>query len=121
MADIHCFCKDESQAIIEYKEIFKKYENLNKGMNIKYANVLRIVDEFYIKYKADILELVCYANRPLFIERMDKMKHYWALKHEWQSIDSVGGNQQLSTVQFDVKEGKVYNIAYADEKGITVL
>ena len=118
MADIHCFCKDESQAIIEYKEIFKKYENLNKGMNIKYANVLRIVDEFYIKYKADILELVCYANRPLFIERMDKMKHYWALKHEWQSIDSVGGNQQLSTVQFDVKEGKVYNIAYADEKGI---
>ena len=54
---------------------------------------------------------------PIF-ERMDKMKHYWALKHEWQSIDSVGGNQQLSTVQFDVKEGKVYNIAYADEKGI---
>ena len=45
------------------------------------------------------------------------MKHYWAMKHEWQSIDSVHGNQQLSTVQFDVKEGKVYNIVYANENG----
>ena len=117
MADVHCFCKDENQAIDEYKDIFKKYENLNSGMGIKYANVLRIVGEFYAKYKADLLELVKYANRPLFVERLGKMKHYWAMKHEWQSIDSVHGNQQLSTVQFDVKEGKVYNIVYADEKG----
>ena len=39
------------------------------------------------------------------------------MKHEWQSIDSVHSNQQLSTVQFDVKEGKVYNIVYAKENG----
>lgn len=117
MADIHCFCKDEKQAIIEYKDICKKYEDLNSGMGIKYTNVLRIVDVFYDKYKNDLLEIVKYANRPLFIERLDKMKHYWAMKHEWQSIDSVHGNQQLSTVQFDVKEGKVYNIVYANENG----
>jgi threonyl-tRNA synthetase len=117
MADIHCFCKDEAEAIEEYKDIFKKYENLNSGMGIKYANVLRIVDDFYAKFKSHLLELVKYANRPLFIEKLDKMKHYWAMKHEWQSIDSVHGNQQLSTVQFDVKEGKVYNIVYSNEKG----
>ena len=117
MADIHCFCRDENQALQEYKDIFKKYENLNSGMGIKYANVLRIVDEFYKKYKKDILELVKYAKKPLFIEKLDKMKHYWAMKHEWQSIDSVHSNQQLSTVQFDVKEGKVYNIVYANENG----
>lgn len=117
MADIHCFCKDEEQAIEEYKDIYKKYENLNSGMGIKFANVLRIVDEFYDKYKEDLLELVKFSNRPLFVERLDSMKHYWAMKHEWQSIDSVKGNQQLSTVQFDVKEGKVYNIVYANENG----
>lgn len=117
MADIHCFCKDEEQAIVEYKNIYKKYENLNSGMGIKYANVLRIVNVFYDKYKQELLELVKYANRPLFIERLDRMKHYWAMKSEWQSIDSVHGNQQLSTVQFDVKEGKVYNIVYANENG----
>ena len=117
MADIHCFCKDQEQAIKEYKDICCKYEDLNSGMGIKYANVLRIVDVFYDKFKADLVELVKYAGRPLFIERMDKMKHYWAMKHEWQSIDSVHGNQQLSTVQFDVKEGKVYNIVYANENG----
>jgi threonyl-tRNA synthetase len=51
MADIHCFCKDEEQAIKEYKEICCKYEDLNSGMGIKYANVLRIVDVFYDKFK----------------------------------------------------------------------
>ena len=117
MADIHCFCKDEEQALQEYKDIFFKYENLNSGMGIKYANVLRIVEEYYKKYKKDILELVKFAKKPLFIEKLDKMKHYWAMKHEWQSIDSVHSNQQLSTVQFDVKEGKVYNIVYANENG----
>ena len=75
MADIHCFCKDQQQAILEYKDIYKKYENLNSGMGIKYANVLRIVGEFYGKYKHDLLELVKYSNRPLFVERLDKMKH----------------------------------------------
>ncbi len=117
MADIHCFCKDELQAIKEYKDICNRYEDLNSGMGIKYANVLRIVDKFYQKYREDLLEIVRYAGRPLFIERMDKMKHYWAMKHEWQSIDSVHGNQQLSTVQFDVKEGKVYNIVFSNERG----
>lgn len=117
MADIHCFCKDEPQAIIEYKDIYKKYEELNSGMGIKFANVLRIVENFYSKYKNDLLELVKFSNKPLFVERLDSMKHYWAMKHEWQSIDSVHGNQQLSTVQFDVKEGKVYNIVYSNENG----
>ena len=119
-ADFGLF-KMVQQASFSYRQLplrfFEYSENFRYGMGIKYANVLRIVDVFYEKYKNDLLEIVKYANRPLFIERLDKMKHYWAMKHEWQSIDSVHGNQQLSTVQFDVKEGKVYNIVYANEIG----
>jgi len=48
---------------------------------------------------------------------MSKMKHYWAVKHEFQGIDSVGGNLQLSTVQLDVKDAKVYGINYMDNDG----
>ncbi len=117
MADVHCFCKDEEMAIGEYKEIYKKLNDLNKGLHIAFACVMRAVDSFYEKYKADIKELAKYSGKPMFIDLLSSMKHYWAMKAEFQSIDSVHSNQQLSTVQFDVKEGKVYNIAYVKENG----
>lgn len=117
MADVHCFCKDEDQAIVEYKEIYKKLNDLNKGLNISFACVLRAVDIFYEKYHDDFKELAAYSNKPVFIDLLSSMKHYWAMKSEFQSIDSVHGNQQLSTVQFDVKEGKVYNINYVKDNG----
>lgn len=53
----------------------------------------------------------------MFIDLLSEMKHYWAMKFEWHSIDSVHGNQQLSTIQLDVKEGKVYDIGFVNEKG----
>jgi threonyl-tRNA synthetase len=58
-----------------------------------------------------------YSNRPAFIEVLSKMKHYWAVKHEFQGIDSVGGNSQLSSVQLDIKDAKVYGINYVDSDG----
>lgn len=117
MADVHCFCKNEPEAIKEYKEVYKKLNDINCGLGIKFACVIRAVDEFYAKYKNDILELVKYSGKPMFVDLLSSMKHYWAMKSEFQSIDSVHGNQQLSTVQFDVKEGKVYNISYVNEAG----
>jgi len=45
------------------------------------------------------------------------MKHYWAVKNEFQAIDSVCGNVQLATVQLDVKDAEVYGIRYADADG----
>ena len=64
-----------------------------------------------------MLELLKYSKRPAFIEVLSKMKHYWALKHEFQAIDSVNGNLQLSSVQLDVKDAKVYGINYVDSDG----
>ncbi|MFB6216220.1 MAG: hypothetical protein ABEJ72_04520, partial [Candidatus Aenigmatarchaeota archaeon] len=48
------------------------------------------------------------------IEVISDMKHYWAVKHEFQGIDSVEGNLQLSTVQLDVEDAERYGITYTD-------
>ena len=45
------------------------------------------------------------------------MKHYWVVKHEYQVIDSVGGNAQLCTVQLDVEDSDRYGIFYVDADG----
>lgn len=117
MPDIHCFCKDLPQGWEEYQHLYRNYADLADGVGVKYAIGFRIVEEFYKEHKERILELLQYSKRPAFIEVMSKMKHYWAVKHEFQGIDSVGGNLQLSTVQLDVKDAKIYGINYADSDG----
>ncbi|MFA6073772.1 MAG: aminoacyl--tRNA ligase-related protein [Candidatus Woesearchaeota archaeon] len=115
--DLHCFCKDIPQGWVEYQHLYKEYVNLAKGAGVKYAVGFRIVEEFYKEHKERLVELLQYSKRPAFIEVLSKMKHYWAVKNEFQGIDSVGGNMQLVTVQLDVKDAKVYGINYVDSDG----
>jgi threonyl-tRNA synthetase len=117
MPDIHCFCKDLEQGWEEYQHLYRNYADLANASGISYAIGFRIVEEFYQQYKERIVELLRYSGKPAFIEVLDSMKHYWVVKHEFQAIDSVGGNVQLSTVQLDVKDAKVYGINYVDSDG----
>lgn len=117
MPDVHCFCENKEQGIEEYKNLYKKYVDLANGVGIQYAIVVRVVKDFYEKYENDLVELARHSDAPLFVEILSEMKHYWAIKHEIQAIDSIGGNEQLCTVQFDVKDAKVYGINYIDDKG----
>jgi threonyl-tRNA synthetase len=117
MPDIHSFTRNLDEGWEEYKVLFKKYDDLAKGAGINYAIVFRIVDEFYVKHKDQIIEMLKYSNAPAFIETLSGMKHYWAVKHEFQGLDSVGGATQLSTVQLDVKDAETYGIVYTDNDG----
>ncbi len=117
MPDIHSFCKNIDEGWEEYQLLYRNYADLADGLESKYAVVFRIVDEFYKKHKQKIVELLRYSNRPAFIEVLSKMKHYWAVKHEFQAIDSVGGNCQVQSVQLDVKDSDVYGIRFVDSDG----
>lgn len=117
MPDVHCFCENKEQGMEEYKNLYKRYIDLANGVGIQYAIVVRVVKDFYDKYENDLIELAKYSNSPLFVEILSEMKHYWAIKHEIQAIDSIGGNEQLCTVQFDVKDAKIYGINYIDDNG----
>ncbi len=39
------------------------------------------------------------------------------MKHEFQEVDSVGGNAQLCTIQLDIEDSERYGIMYVDERG----
>ncbi len=117
MPDIHSFCLNLEEGFNEYRELYRRYSDLAEAAGIEYAVVFRIVQEYYDKHKDKIVNLLAYSKKPALIETLSKMKHYWALKHEFQGIDSVSGSCQLSTVQLDVEDAKRYGINFVNEKG----
>lgn len=117
MPDVHCFTKDIDEGWKEYMLLYRNYADLADATGVEYAVAFRIVKEFYEKYKENLVELLRYSKKAAFIEVISEMKHYWAVKHEFQGIDSVGGAVQLSTVQLDVEDAARYGILYADSDG----
>jgi len=117
MPDVHCFTKDIDEGWKEYMLLYKNYSDLADATGVEYVVAFRIVDEFYKKYKKHLVELLKYSKKPALIEVLSEMKHYWAVKHEFQGVDSVGGAVQLSTVQLDVEDAERYGIVYTDADG----
>jgi len=117
MPDVHCFTKDLEQGWEEYAMLYRNYADLADATGVEYAVAFRIVKEFYDKYKDRLVELLRYSKKAALIEVLSEMKHYWAVKHEFQGVDSVGGAVQLTTVQLDVEDAERYGIVYTDSDG----
>jgi threonyl-tRNA synthetase len=117
MPDIHCFVQDLDEGWKEYMLLYRNYADLADATGVEYAVAFRVVKEYYDKYKGNIIELLKYSKKAALIEVLSEMKHYWAVKHEFQGIDSVGGAVQLSTVQLDVADAERYGIVYVDSEG----
>ncbi len=117
MPDVHCFVKDLDGGWNEYMHLYRHYSDLADATGVEYAVAFRIVKDYYDKYKENIVELLKYSGRPALIEVLSEMKHYWAVKHEFNGVDSTGGAVQLSTVQLDVADAERYGILFVDEDG----
>jgi threonyl-tRNA synthetase len=117
MPDIHSFCVDESEGMNDYMKIYEHYDNFASATGVDYVVIFRVVEEFYQKYKEIICQMLASSGKPAFIELLSKKKHYWVIKHEFQGIDSLNGNCQLSTVQLDVDDSERYDITYVGRDG----
>lgn len=117
MPDLHCFCRDLEQGLEEYERLFLEYTKLVGAMGVEYVVAFRVVKEFYEKNRGFIAGLLKRIEKPALIELLPEMKHYWVMKHEFQEVDSVGGNAQLATVQLDIEDSERYGIFYVDERG----
>jgi len=118
MPDIHSFTENIESGFNEYEQLHMKYTELAEGTGVEYALVFRIVNEFYEQNKKRIKNMIIKSKRPAFVELLSDMKHYWVMKHEFQNIDSVKSNMQLSTVQLDIKDSELYGITYVGNDGM---
>ncbi|OYT51189.1 threonine--tRNA ligase [Candidatus Bathyarchaeota archaeon ex4484_135] len=125
MPDLHCFCKDVEQALEEFRLLTLKYAELLKGLGLDFVHAYRAEEAFYEENRDFFVKLAVELGKPTLVQLMPERKHYWALKNEFQYVDSVGKSFQLSTVQIDVEDSERYGITYVDtdgsEKGCTIV
>ncbi|MEM5829149.1 MAG: threonine--tRNA ligase [Candidatus Aenigmatarchaeota archaeon] len=119
MTDQHAFCANEEQAKKVYEELSLLFAKLMHETIAKEHWVLgfEIVESFYEKYKDFLKGIIKKIKVPAFFKLMKEMSHYYAFKNEYQAIFPDGNNLQISTVQWDVKNGERFNICFIDKNG----
>jgi threonyl-tRNA synthetase len=120
MTDMHAFCMDEDQASREYYSLSILFGRLMDSLIAGGSWVLgfEVVEEYYGKYRELFRSIVRALRVPAFFKLMREMTHYYAFKNEFQAIFPNGENLQISTVQWDVKNGERFNICYYDAGGV---
>jgi threonyl-tRNA synthetase len=117
MPDIHSFAKDIQEGWDEFGDIYRAYTDFSDGTGVDYMIAFRIEKAFYDKYKQELVKLLKYSKKPALINTLSERKHYWAVKLEFNGLDSVGGACQLSTDQLDVEDAERYGIMFTAEDG----
>jgi threonyl-tRNA synthetase len=90
---------------------------MNKVIAKDWVLGFEIVEEYYDKWKDWFAYLVRELQVPAFFKIMKKMSHYYAFKNEYQAIGADEANVQISTVQYDIKDGERFDISYVGEDG----
>lgn len=119
MTDMHAACSSFEQAKKEYELLTRKFAGLMNNILAGGSWVLgwEITEAHYETHQAWIKEMCDDINAPALIKVMKDMSHYYAFKNEFQSITADGSNVQVSTVQWDVKNGARFDIGYTGEDG----
>ncbi|MCD6222801.1 MAG: threonine--tRNA ligase [Thermoplasmata archaeon] len=117
MPDMHTICKDEEQALREFKKQFLLALKWKEIIGIDGEIAIRFVRDFFERHRDFAVELVKLFGKPVLIEMWDKRYFYFVMKFEINVNDSVGKSFALSTVQIDVENPKSFNITYIDENG----
>jgi len=119
MTDMHAACADVEEARTEYALLCRKFRDLMNNIIAGDRWVLgwEGTVEFFNENKEWLLGLCREMGVPSFFKLMPEMTHYYAIKNEFQSITEDESNIQVSTVQWDVKDGERFNIGFIDEDG----
>jgi len=119
MTDHHAFCLDERMAMEEFTKLTRIFKRLMDDIIAGGYWVIgfEIVDEYYEKYREFFKSLLKEVKMPAFFKLMNRMSHYYAFKNEFQAVFPDGNNLQISTVQWDVKNGARFSLYFTDADG----
>ena len=119
MTDMHAACADPEEARVEFENLCLLFARLMNEVIAGGRWVLgwEGIVSFYEENRDWLARVGRAAGAPSFFKLMPEMKHYYAMKNEYQAITEDGANVQISTVQWDVKDGPRFDIGFFDEEG----
>lgn len=116
MPDFHSVCLDDEHA----KEVFAKQVDMcaltEKDLGVHYEVAFRVTKDF-LESNEDWIKEVVRENikKPVLLEVIPKMKHYWNAKVDFAAIDDLGRPIENPTVQMDIQSAERFGITYLDE------
>ncbi len=117
MPDMHTLCKDQGQALEEFKKQFLLSMEWTKLIGLEGNVALRFIKSFFEENREFAAEIAKTVGKPILVEMWDERYFYFITKFEFNMNDSVGKSFALSTVQIDVENPESFNITYTDENG----
>jgi threonyl-tRNA synthetase len=119
MTDMHAACASEAEARPEFERLCFRFAELMNDIIAPGRWVLgwEGTVEFFDANRQWLLDIGRQMRVPAFFKLMPEMSHYYAIKNEYQAITQDGSNVQISTVQWDVKDGARFDIGYLDAQG----
>lgn len=116
MTDMHAACSNVSEAREEFEQLCIKFAALMDNITARGRWVLgwEGTIDFYEENREWLLSIGTRLRVPAFFKLMPQMSHYYAIKNEYQFITEDGANIQVSTVQWDIKDGARFDIGYMD-------
>jgi threonyl-tRNA synthetase len=120
MPDVHALVADMKQAMDEFKIRFNLSLSVLKNMGIGNNDIemaLRTTKDFFKKNKEFILGLVKKLGKPILLEMWDERIFYFALKYEFNFVDTLNKASALSTDQIDIENGERYGMEFTDKDG----
>ncbi len=118
MTDMHAACGTMGEAHQEFEILCFKFAELMNDIIAKGRWVLgwEGTVDFFEENREWLISIGKRMKVPAFFKLMPEMSHYYAVKNEYQFITEDKSNIQVSTVQWDVKDGERFDIGYVDEE-----
>lgn len=119
MTDMHAACTSIEEAHREFEHLCLLFADLMNHIIAKGRWVLgwEGTIQFFEQNKEWLVNIGKKIGVPALFKLMPEMSHYYAIKNEYQAITADGATVQISTVQWDVKDGERFDIGYIDEHG----
>jgi threonyl-tRNA synthetase len=119
MTDMHAACADVEEARREFEALCFRFADLMNDVVAGDRWVLgwEGTESFFEQHREWLVGLGVRLGVPAFFKLAPRMSHYYAVKNEYQAITEDLSNVQVSTVQWDVKDGERFGIGYVGEDG----
>lgn len=116
MPDFHSVCLNDEHA----RQVFAKQVDMcsqtESDLEVHYEVAFRVTQKFFDDNE-DWIKQVVRENikKPVLLEIIPKMKHYWNAKVDFAAIDDLGRPIENPTVQMDIQSARRFGITYLDE------
>ncbi len=110
--DIHSFCSNMEEALIEYQEIQRLLTKMANDVGVNLVIHFKITENLYKSMKNVMIEMLA-SGEKMLVEIISSQRQYWSMKH----ISYSEHPQTLFHVQFDIESGKKFGIKYMTNDG----